>query len=716
MGQDPPPMKLRPQPAPGDEVVRVTTNLVQVDAVVTDKNGKPVTDLHAEDFEILEDGRAQPITNFAYVPTESRLAETAQSDKADKRNGPPVPSAPLSRDKVRRTIVLAVDTLGISYQSMQLLKPALRRFVEQQMQPGDQILFFRTGGGTGYLTSNKQQLLYSIDHLQWQCMNRMGLTVFRRPECFSMTIGLSYTLDSLIYLTQGLKALPGRKTMLLFSDSFEVLASPTFGEKNERATISIENQQDKFDEMTEAANRLTGASDGSDTREHILRLVDTANQSSTVIYTVDPRGLVVTSPTAMDSGRDARIVGPSPVNDIRYGNLLDRRSATIWETQTGLQYLAHETGGLAIINNNDIGNGLDRIMSDLTGYYLIGYRPSDATFPKSGERVPYHKLKLRVLRPGLQVRSRKGFYGKTDLEKPKKTAVPKPMELQVVAAVESPFTATDLRLRLTALFANGDKGSVIHLMLYLDARDLTFGTTADGWQQAVINVMASIYGEDGLIADYLTRSETIRARGRTLANIKRNGLMYDLFIPAKKPGAYQVRAAVRDAATERMGSAFQFVAVPDLKKEKLALSGITLSSPGIDLESIAVSPVVENEASIDEVRVHPSPAVRRFQSGMLLEYRYSIYNARLDRKGQIPAFVAQVKVFRDGELVTTLDQPALDTRFIALDVRYLNAKGRLRLPGDFAPGQYVLQIVITDPQGREPAASAFQSVDFEIVK
>ena len=141
-----------------------------------------------------------------------------------------------------------------------------------------------------------------------------------------------------------------------------------------------------------------------------------------------------------------------------------------------------------------------------------------------------------------------------------------------------------------------------------------------------------------------------------------------------------------------------------------------MSSPGIDLESIAVSPVDESEASMDEVRVHPSPAVRRFQSGMLLEYRYSIYNAHLDRKGHIPAFVAQVKVFRDGEVVASLDEPALDTRFIELDVRYLNAKGRLRLPEGLAPGQYVLQIVITDPQGREPAVSAFQSIDFEIVK
>lgn len=558
--------------------------------------------------------------------------------------------------------------------------------------------------------------MYSIDRLQWQCMNRMGLTVFRLPECFSTTIGLGYTLHSLIYLTQGLKALPGRKTMLLFSDSFPVLASTVFGDKNERATISLEGQEEKFDQMTEAANRVVGGPIEGDSREQILQLIDAANQASTVVYAVDPRGLVVTTPTAMDSGANARMLGSNPVNDIRRGNLLDRRSATLWETQTGLQYLAHETGGFAIINNNDIGNGLERIMSDLTGYYLIGYRPSDATFPKSGERVPYHKLKLRVLRPGLQVRSRKGFYGKTDLEKPKRMATAKPMEQQVVAAVESPFTATDLRLRLTALFANGDKGSVIHLMLHLDARDLTFGATADGWQQAVINVVASTYGEDGLIADYLTQSETIRARGRTLANIKRNGLMYDLFIAAKKPGAYQVRAAVRDAATERMGSAFQFVAVPDLKKEKLALSGIVLSSPGIDLESIAVSPVVESEASMDEVRVHPSPAVRRFQSGMLLEYRYSIYNARLDRKGHIPAFVAQVKVFRDGEVVASLDEPALDTRFIELDVRHLNAKGRLRLPEGLAPGQYVLQIVITDPQGREPAVSAFQSIDFEIVK
>jgi hypothetical protein len=387
----------------------------------------------------------------------------------------------------------------------------------------------------------------------------------------------------------------------------------------------------------------------------------------------------------------------------------------IWETQAGVQYLAHETGGFAIINNNDLGSGIDRIMNDSTGYYLIGYRPSDTTFGKANGRAPYHKIKLLAKRPDLQVRSRKGFYGIPDQDRQK--SIPRTMEQQVVAALESPFAANGVRLNLTTLFVNGAKGSLIRLLLHIDAHDLTFSTAADGWRQASINVMASNYGDNGLIADYLSRSETIRARGRTFANILHNGLIYDLYIPVKKPGDYQVRAAVRDSATERIGSAFQFIGVPDLKKEQLVLSGIMLSSPGVDLDSILGVPAAGESLGNDEaVRAHATPAVRRFASGMLLDYRYAVYNARSPRQGGLPELTAQVRVFRDGQLVNSREEPAIDTDKLQFDAKRLSAKGRLRLGSELVPGQYVLQIVIADPQAKGQSAPASQWIDFEVVK
>src|SRR4051812_37390246 len=139
-----------PQQGSDEDVVRITTNLVQVDAVVTDKSGRQVTDLKPEEFEITEDGRAQTITNFSYVnisPTSTPGA--AQPTAAAKVAG--VQPARVRAQDVRRTIVIVIDDLGMSFESMSQTRSALKKFVDEQMQPGDLISIVRTSGGIGAL-------------------------------------------------------------------------------------------------------------------------------------------------------------------------------------------------------------------------------------------------------------------------------------------------------------------------------------------------------------------------------------------------------------------------------------------------------------------------------------------------------------------------------------------------------------------------------------
>jgi len=147
-----------------DDAVRITTNLVQVDAVVTDNKGKPVTDLRPEEVEIREDGRPQKITNFSFVSLESmeRL-----DDKQVDKNLLPTPPIRLRPEQVRRTIALVVDDLGLSFESTYYVRQALKKFLDQQMQPDDLVAIIRTAGGIGALqqfTSDKRQLYGSPGH------------------------------------------------------------------------------------------------------------------------------------------------------------------------------------------------------------------------------------------------------------------------------------------------------------------------------------------------------------------------------------------------------------------------------------------------------------------------------------------------------------------------------------------------------------------------
>lgn len=116
-----------------DDVVKITTNLVQVDAVVT-KNGKPVTNLTADDFEIFEDGRRQTITSFAYISNVP--ASAPQPVKADKKTAATaVPYTPIKPDDPHRTIAFVVDDLGLSFESLGQVRNQLRKFIAEQLQP-----------------------------------------------------------------------------------------------------------------------------------------------------------------------------------------------------------------------------------------------------------------------------------------------------------------------------------------------------------------------------------------------------------------------------------------------------------------------------------------------------------------------------------------------------------------------------------------------------
>lgn len=185
-GQQPQSSKSKPQDAPRDEeqdVVRITTNLVQVDAVVT-KDGKQVTDLTPEDFELFEDGRPQTITNFSYISNVSSVPShlTVSSSAPKDKTTPPVLPAAASPHDVRRTIALVIDDLGMSFESMAQVRRQARKFVDEKLEPNDLVAIIRTGGEMGALqqfTTDKRVLYSAIEHLRWHPCSRAGFVSLR---------------------------------------------------------------------------------------------------------------------------------------------------------------------------------------------------------------------------------------------------------------------------------------------------------------------------------------------------------------------------------------------------------------------------------------------------------------------------------------------------------------------------------------------------------
>ena len=691
-----------PSPTPpvdGSDVVKITTALIQIDVTVTDKKGKVVTDLRRDEIEIYENGQKQDISNFNFI---SNVRNVVEKGPDNKPVGPPLPPTPVKPDQVRRTIALVVDDLTLSFESTYYVRRALKKFIDEQMQDGDLVAIIRTGAGIGALqqfTTDKRQLYAAIEKVRWNPAGGGNIGAFAPLEAkidtgvptptpgagertaegierenneFRRSIFATGTLGAINYVVRGMAELPGRKSIMLLSDGFKLFTKDASG--------------------TIESGRVL---------ESLRRLVDQANRASVVVYTMDARGLQYTGLTAADntSGRSSEEIQQASSD----------RNAELLDTQDGLRYLARETGGIAIVNNNDLAGGIRRILDDQS-YYLVGYEPDVDTFDPKTRR--FNKLDVRVTRPGTKVRYRSGFFGISNekLEKPSRTG-----GQRLVDALASPFAVNDISLSLNALFGNSAKdGAFIRSLLHIDARDITFTDEADGTKKAVFDVLAFGFGDNGIAVDRIAKTYTITLRKDIYDRFMKDGFVYDFTFPIKKPGAYQLRVAILDKKTDRVGSANQFIEVPNLKKNRLTLSGVGLENISVALwkkrNAGNTTPSTENPES------NPlnDTSLRRFKPGTVLNYGFTIYNAKLDASRHWN-LSSQIKLFKDGKPVFE-GKPQLLRFDGQTDPKAADVSASLNLGSSTTAGDYILQILITDNLAKEKQSTATQLVQFEIVE
>ena len=359
------PAPLRPADQP---VFRLSVSLVQLDAVVTDKQGHHVTTLGRDDFEVYQDGRPQPVTAVSYVESDDGWVDTSGL--------PPLPVEALKPEDARRVIAVVVDDLRMSFESIYRARRGIGEFFDRQFQAGDLGMIVTTSGaGVSQLTYSPKTLKAASSRLRFSLWNVQAASALAPVDGIDDSSGFAGNFLERTFAESAIrrvadainavKALPGRKSVVLVSEGFSV-----FGADLDNAYI----------------------------RELLRRLVDRSNRAGVVIYAVDPRGLVVTGLTAADNvrGGGARIASA--------------RSAALRESQDGLRFVTGETGGFAVVNSNDLGLGFGRIMADQRGYYLIGYQPEAGTLTFKSDRQ-FRKLKIKVKPKGLKVRTRAGFYG-----------------------------------------------------------------------------------------------------------------------------------------------------------------------------------------------------------------------------------------------------------------------------------------------------------------
>lgn len=665
-----------------DDVVKITTNLVQVDAVVT-KDGKPVRDLKAEDFEIYEDGHKQEISSFAFI---SNVGTSSTSQPATTKPQatalPPAYSKPLRPNDPRRVIALVVDDLGLSVQSMAAVRKQLRKFVDQQLAPNDLVAIIRTGGTVGALqqfTNDSRLIDKALSQVKWNICSRVGTAVFAPTDPFITSLpqepgncgntsvnSIVVTMRALRFIVEAMGEIPGRKSMIVFSDSLP--------REEQDFTSSFAQRQEPV-----GATSLISP-DNRDFNSLLYKIAEKAIRSSVVIYAVDAGGLQYTGLTAADNLSN---ISSRTVNN----STMQSRSLLIQQRREGAELIAKETGGFLVRNSNDFQ--LDKILEDQSGYYLLGYRPTDETFNRK-----FHHIKARVKKPGLSLRTRYGFFGvsEDDVDRAKRAPTDK-----AVVALMSPFGAQELMVDLNAFFTNDKDGSLIRSLVFLSAKDLSFSDEPDGWHNATIRLQGMIFGDNGAIVDQQTFARKISLRGETYQKALRDGFMIRFDMPVKRSGAYQMRIAALDVTSSKVGAAGMFVQVPDLSNHHLALSGIVVSGSDINDHESGVS------------------ALRHFNAGTNLQFACGIFNAMLDQTTKSPNISVQAQLFREDKQVFSSPAMKVDTSN-QTDITRLVATGVLRLDPNLEAGPYFLQIIATDLAAKDKQVQAVQWIDFEIVK
>ena len=532
--------------------IKVSVDEVTIDVVVLDKKGNPRTDLTAADFEVLQDGKKQKIASCVYI--DSKPDAVSQTDKKGINNLQLLPTVMLKKEDVRRTILFVVDDYGMQIGDGYYMKMALRGFVERQMQAGDLVAILRTDYGNRALNlflSDKREALAHINAMPTTTAPKLGgigITGVGEGmfEHFQV-MRAEKLISSFNYGLKALKNMPGRKFLTM-------LTPMSLGVPSLKYNNGLFVYHDAYDD-----------------------LADIALRNGVVVNILDSGGLRNFEHLP---GADASIwVGSNPLR-----SLIQEEAAIKLQNWRRDKFvipspLPEKTGGVSILQSNFFLTGLGtEVDSLMKGYYLITYAPPPDTFDTRDGKEKYHRLKVNVKRGGSVVHTRDGFFNR--LESETDDDVP---QSPLFAAIHSPFKATDITVNMAAGYVkDAEAGYLVRSWIHLDPVDMKIIETENGVGRIDLEAVCVTSDIHGNIQDSKRAEITLSNIG--IDWVKKHGVRFSMLLPVKKPGSYYVRISIQDKESGKVGSAYQFLEIPDLEKKGPGLSTIFMLTSADDLQ------------------------------------------------------------------------------------------------------------------------------------
>ena len=661
-------------PKPQEDTVRIATAAVQFEAVVTDKNGRPITGLTRDDFQVLDEGAPQPLDLFVAVNKGQPFSTDPTSSSAASRA-----TSPLVKPFEGRYIAVIFDDLSLSADNFIRARKALKEYVDTKVTANDMVAIISTGGSLGSLqqfTNEKRRLRYAIDRISAQTSiaeklrdPRFKLTV---TEAVRIDSGDRLTLENVVRRLQtediDMQSMPVesveaqiRSTAQSFVTQLNAVLRTTLRtiENLSRGMGDLPGR--KIVNLITESLTTAGGSTGDITNQ-MLQTIDVARRSGVSVYALDAGGVKSNNVNASE-----RVTATG----LQLRNTNASSTFTDFENISAARALAFGTGGETFANANDLSVALEKATADSSSYYVLGFKPARLD-------NKFHRLTVTVKnKPDVVIRTRRGYLA-LNQETARGTAT------ELAAALISPVSRTELPLEVVANVVPKGNAQVVVTGLHIGRKHLTIpDPTVE--KNAAYEVVAWVFaaGRDqpvGIIKTDVTYDLT---NAKAVEKLSQQGFLMAHTFTDLAPGAYQIRAAVREKSTKLVGSAYQFFEIPDPSKSKV-----------ISLSSLVLMP--EGGTGFQG---HNS-----FKAGTNMDLRYVIYNLKAN-----PELVQLVK------LVDSQENMLLNSRLQAsvtpapTDASQFPQGTRLKVPTK--PGQYSLFVILHDPK---TAFETERRVDFVV--
>jgi VWFA-related protein len=653
--------------------IKVSTELVTETVIVRDKEGKPVEGLTERDFVITEDGVPQTISICEFQKLDNTPLPKIQPRSilnADVASISTIGQKQIStgspgkvKYENRRLLVLYFDLMNLGREDQYRAFSAGRKFIQTQMAAPD----------------------------------LMAVMLFSK----SVVRVLTDFTDDREKLDQTIQTLI--KEIDDDEDSLDADTAASFGQNSgefnlfntDRQLAALQTTVRMLGTLNERKSLIYFSSgmspDGTNNLAQLRATINAAVRANVQFYPVDSRGLVAFSPvgdaTRSSQGGMGMFTGAAAMTTL----------TSLQQSQDTLYALASNTGGKAMLDSNDLSQGIVHAQQAISSYYILGYYTTNAT--RDGK---FRRIRIELAdKQSAKLDYRQGYYAEKEFAKFNTTE--KERQLEDALMLEDPITDITIAMEINYFKLNSAE-YYVPVAMKIPSSELLLARNT-GSERTLIDFIGEIRDDYGTVYSNLRDKISFKLKGETADALVRSPIELDCGFTLL-PGKYTIKVLARNAETGRIGTFQTVFTIPNLMKEqkRLPISSIVLSKQRVDMRQAlytagkgkakeqTVNPLV-----IDGLKLIPS-VTRVFSKSRDMHVYFQAYEQGATVMEPLVAFVTffrgQRKSFETPALSIT---EGLDPKSKAVPVMFSVPLDKL------PPGEYNCQITVLDPTNKKAA-------------